>query len=86
MNWLWMAVLRDYKTILGSDISLGGLTSQQMALPPLLMIYFSERMPSRVSKGGEQRMEQSSGTPGAHLQNALPVMSQATLNCPSMDL
>lgn len=52
-----MTVSKDYKTILGSDISLGGLTSQQMALPPLLMIYFSERMPSRVSKGGEQRME-----------------------------
>lgn len=81
MSWLWVAVSRNSRTIRRSDISPGGLTSQQMA-SPLLMIYLSERIHSGVSRGGEQLMEQSSGRPGAHLQSALPKKSPTYLKRP----
>jgi hypothetical protein len=85
-SWLCVAVWRNSKTTLRSDISLGGLTSQQMAFP-WLMIYVSERIHSRVSRGGEQLVEQSSGRPGAHLQKVLSPRSHLpTWNCPSIDL
>lgn len=82
VSQLWVAVSKNSKTILGSDISPGGLTKSADGFP-LVEDLSQWKGPERSQRSQQRRRGaaegQSSGGPGAYLQSALPMMSPAYL-------